>query len=416
MSWLHLPLLILILATAAVHAESVLEGGHTKLRLGVADIPGDSVFRNAIDSPAFDQGGDLRLNFNLQRGAWGADAAWQLIGQAGDSLQLVREVSSLLPGPGGVQNDDRRLMDLTAVLSEGNDYIVSHRLDRLAVSWRSDKWVARLGRQAISWGNGLMYNPVDIFNPFDPAAVDKEYKSGDDMAYGQYLRDNGDDLQAVYVVRRDEQGNLHESVNSASAKYHGFAGESEYDLLLAQHYDDLIAGVGGIVPLGGAVLRGDVTLTDTDLDTYWSAVASLSYSWVGWDKNMSGVVEYFYNGFGQQEDEYATEALAHNPDLLARLARGELFTIGRHYLAGSVMIEVTPLLTLAPNAFINLEDQSLLTQLVGSWNLSQNWQLLAAFNVPVGSAGTEFGGIETGLAGQRLSQGVSFFAQLAWYF
>ena len=32
-----------------------------------------------------------------------------------------------------------------------------------------------------------MFNAMDIFNPFDPAAVDTEYKVGDDMFYGQYL-------------------------------------------------------------------------------------------------------------------------------------------------------------------------------------------------------------------------------------
>ncbi|MCX2979552.1 hypothetical protein EYC98_01605 [Halieaceae bacterium IMCC14734] len=416
MRWTRLSLLMLLFVAAPSQADSVLEGGHTKLRLGVADIPDDSVFLNAIDSPAFDQGGDLRLNFKAQRGQWGVNADYQLIGQAGDSLTLVRDVSTLLPGPGGVQNDDRRLMDLTAVLSEGNDYVISHRLDRLALSWRGEKWVARVGRQAISWGNGLLYNPVDIFNPFDPAAVDKEYKSGDDMAYTQYLRDNGDDLQAVYVVRRDEQGDLDQAVNSTSVKYHGFSGDAEYDLLLAEHYDDMIVGIGGSLPLGGAVLRGDVTFTETDLDEYWSAVANLSYSWVGWGRNMSGVVEYFYNGFGQPEGEYSTEDLQSNPDLLLRLARGELFTLGRHYVAGTVLIEVTPLLTLAPTAFVNLADQSFLAQLVGTWSLSQNWQLLAALNLPVGGAGTEYGGIETAVEGQRLSQGASIFAQLAWYF
>jgi len=37
----------------------------------------------------------------------------------------------------------------------------------------------------LSWGNGLVFSPMDIVNPFDPTAVDTEYKAGDDMLYGQ---------------------------------------------------------------------------------------------------------------------------------------------------------------------------------------------------------------------------------------
>ncbi|MCZ6831189.1 MAG: hypothetical protein O7F73_16690 [Gammaproteobacteria bacterium] len=397
-------------------ADSIFAGGHTKARLNLAEVPNDSLLREFLDNPAFDQGADLRLKFKHQGEHWGAEADYQLIGQFGDSLEFARKLVAVLPGPGAVQDDDQRLMDLTRTISDGDKYVVLHRLDRLAVSWRQEQWVARVGRQAVSWGNGLVYNPMDIFNPFDPAAVDKEYKSGDDMAYGQYLRENGDDLQAVWVVRRDEAGDLHNSVNSLSAKYHGFLGENEYDVLLAEHYDELIVGVGGIVPLGGAVLRGDITVTDTDADTVVSAVGSASYSWVGFGKNMSGLLEYYYNGFGQDDNEYAADQLPDNPDLLVRLARGELFTLGKHYLAGSLWVEMSPLFSVSPNLFLNLQDGSFLAQVVGQYDVSQNWQLLLALNLPVGDSGTEFGGIDSGVEGLQLSQGASLFTQLAWYF
>ena len=171
-------------------------------------------------------------------------------------------------------------------------------LDRLHLDITGTKAVARVGRQAISWGNGMFYTPMDFFNPFDPSAIDKEYKTGDDMLYGQYLLNSGDDMQAVWVVRRDINGDVSSDVDSIAAKYHGFIGEYEYDLLLSQHFDDFILGVGGIANLGGAVWRGDITLTDTQTETVMSLVTSLTYSWVGWGKNTSGVLEYFYNGFG----------------------------------------------------------------------------------------------------------------------
>ncbi len=91
------------------------------------------------------------------------------------------------------------------------------------MGYTGDKAVARFGRQALTWGNGMIYTPMDILNPFDPAAVDKEYKLGDDMLYGQYARDNGDDLQGVVVFRRNlETGDVDQDWSSFALKYHGF--------------------------------------------------------------------------------------------------------------------------------------------------------------------------------------------------
>lgn len=77
---------------------------------------------------------------------------------------------------------------------------------------------------------------------------------------------------------------------------------------------------------------------------------------------------------------------------------------------------MNPLWLLTPNAFINISDGSLLAQLVTTYDLKQDLQVLAAINLPVGPAGTEYGGIDSGVAGKPLSTGAGLFAQLAWYF
>ncbi len=100
-----------------------------------------------------------------------------------------------------------------------------------------------------------------------PATVDKEYKAGDDMLYGQYLLDNGNDVQAVAVVRRDPvSGAVEQDQSSLAVKYHGFRRGNEYDLLLAEHYGQRVLGIGLPAPISaGAVWRGDLVWTDTDL-------------------------------------------------------------------------------------------------------------------------------------------------------
>jgi hypothetical protein len=313
--------------------------------------------------------------------------------------------------------DDRtRLFDLTHVFTDSGKSAAYQRLDRMAVRYASDQLVMKFGRQAITWGNGLVYNVMDIFNPFDPAAVDKEFKTGDDMLYGQYLQSNGNDLQGVMVFRRDPfTEDLEADKSSLAIKYHHMASISEYDALVAQHYGDTLVGTGANYSIGGAVLRGDVVVTFTDDDTVPSLVTSISQSWIWGGKNVSGVAEYFYNGFGQSDGCYSFECLADNPDLLERIARGELFTLGRHYVALSAMVEITPLFLLTPNVFFSVADPSALVQVVFQNDLRENLLLWSAINFPIGGDGTEFGGAATGVPGLYLSTGPSASVQLVWY-
>jgi hypothetical protein len=393
-------------------------GGHTKGRLLGQTFPGDSLFRELAGSNAIDAEADLRLNFSTNRSGWSLHADYQLFGLYGDSVELARELG-IIGGRSSERfpDDQRRLFDLTHVLNEGGKSTIAHRLDRLWVGHASEKTVVRFGRQALSWGNGLFYSPMDLVNPFDPAAIDTEFKAGDDMLYLQYLFDSGDDVQAAAVFRRNP---LSRDVDSDQAtfalKYHGFAGEAEYDLLVADSYGDAVIGLGGARSIGGAVVRGDVVITDTSDDTTVQAVANISYSWTWSGRNVSGSLEYYFNGFGQSGGQYDPLSLAGNPELLARLARSELFALGRNYLAGSLIIEVSPLWTLTPTLLSNLNDPSALLQIVTQYSLSDNMTLLGSLNVPLGPSGSEFGGIESGLPDRYLSSSAGVFAQLAWYF
>lgn len=390
--------------------------GHLKVRFDLLDFPQDSAFREFLGSTASDAGVEGRLNFSARGTRWDFEAAYQFFMLYSDTLVLTRELPGVAAPVDRVISDDRRWWNLTTRFGDGKTAVIN-RLDRLNIGFTTEKTVWRFGRQAITWGNGLVFSPMDVFNPFDPAAVDTEYKTGDDMLYGQVLFDSGDDLQAVGVVRRDAlTGDVEKDQSSLAFKYHGFIGMEEYDLLAAEHYDDRILGVGGITAVGGAIWRGDLTWTRTDIESVFSLATSLSYSWTWGGKSISGLVEYYHNGFGQKGGRYSPRELAGNPDLLARISRGELFTLGRNYLAFSARVEVTPLLQVTPNLFLNLDDPSALAQLVVNYSWKQDVQVLAALNVPIGQDGSEYGGIPGTAEGEYLSTGFSLMSQLAWYF
>ena len=72
--------------------------------------------------------------------------------------------------------------------------------------------------------------------------------------------------------------------------------------------------------------HGELVVNRTGDATVASLVTNRTYSWTWGGKNVSGVVEYFHNGFGQAGGCYSTRCLEDNPGLLHRIARGELFT------------------------------------------------------------------------------------------
>ncbi|MBT8114885.1 MAG: hypothetical protein KJP04_05875, partial [Arenicella sp.] len=387
---------LLLFPGLAVHSQSGSwnANGDVKYRLINSSYPADSLLRPGDSSRSIDHTLSLRYNLEYNNKAWQAEASYQVAGFYGDSLRRTDDLPGLSFFSASLPDDANRLFDLTSQLSRQSNRAALHRLDRLAVSYRTSNNVIKFGRQAVSWGNGLAYAPMDLFNPFDPAAIDTEYKAGDDMLYLQHLFDNGSDLQMVSVGRRDAAQQTSSEVNSIALKLHGFAGQNEYDLLLADHYQDTVLALGGIVTIGGSILRGDWVYSDTDDGGFNNIVANLSYAWMAWGKNVSGFVEYFHNDFGIGDGNYSIAKLQTHPQLLKRLSRGELFTVAKDYLAASATVEMAPLWTLTPNIFYNMSDQSGLWQLLSQHSLSPNRQLVIALSLPVGPVGSEYGGVE----------------------
>lgn len=410
--------LLLLAGLSTAQNTDVQVTGHSKT-WGLGDrYPATSFFHDLTGSAAASLESELRLNLDIDKGPWSLDTAWQVYAARGDRVELLREAGgNSLPGLAYLPSDERRLMQLTDTLRDDGKLVAVHRLDRLSLGYATDNFVLRLGRQAITWGNGLIFSPMDIVNPFDPVAVDTEYKAGDDMVYAQSLRSNGDDIEFAHVFRRDPlTGDPDASASTTAIKYHAILGDSEYDLLAARNYDEATIAVGANKSIGGAIVRGDVVWADTGDGGKVQLVANLSYSWVLGGKNMSGIIEYYFSGFGQRSGRYDLENLSQNVELLDRLQRGEAFTLGRNYLAGGVLMELSPLWQLTPNLFANLDDGSALLQVVSRYSLSDNSELLAAINLPLGADATEFGGIEAGIPGVFLSTDLSLFAQFAWYF
>jgi len=381
-------------------------GGHLKAIGSATFARDDTIFEPVGTGTFLNLDTDLRINNDTFFGRWGRlETQYEAIlagGKAREKEQDLREIFPNFEGStlffGAPLKDDGRLMDLTHTVKEDDRYILAQRLDRLNLTLKPNWAMIRIGRQAITWGNGLIFNPMDLFNPFPPADIQRDYKVGDDMLLAQIRLPKSADLQLLYVVRRDpDTHNLEADQNSLASLLHFAKGTTEFDVMAARHYDDYVAGLGSAGIWGGAAWRLDATATflsggeGKNTKNYLSAVANIDYAWMWWGKNFYGFLEYYYNGLGEGDYPGALS----NPDITNRLSRGELFVLGKNYMSAEIQVELHPLFTVFLTGINNLEDPSGILQPRAVWNVTQNLEMRIGANVfwgDNGNPGSEFGG------------------------
>ena len=378
-------------------------GGHLRTIGTVSDIDDDSIYAYVDKGRYYDGQLELRLKNSLYFGTqWTVETHYELVALGGDTREktgdLENALSVTLPPsfyPSQTIDDDHRLFRLTRQFSREDEYLAYHRLDRLNIHYIPPWGTLRLGRQALTWGDGLVFNPMDLFNPFAPNAVQRDYKVGDDMAH-LAVPFGPAEMQLLYVPRRDpDSGDLAEDRASYAMKYHGPAGPLEIDLMAARHYDEGIAGIGASGYVKDAAWRVNATyahLSDESSQTeFFQVVANIDYAWLWGGKNIYGLVEFYYNGLGRTDDYEKTLS---DTSLVQRLERGELYTLGRHYLAGQLQVELHPLVRFHTMAITNLHDPSGLIQPQILWDITGDLQAILGTQYYWGGSHSEYGGFD----------------------
>ncbi len=317
-------------------------------------------------------------------------------------------------------NDKRRFFDFTKIIEKRNSYTVYHRLDRFSLTFSPQWGVIRIGRQAVTWGNGIVFNPMDLFNPFAPTDVDRDYKVGDDMIYTQIPLQNTGDVQFLYVPRRSgRNNNVTYSASSVAGKLHISCGTTEFDFMAAHHYEDFVAGFGSTGYFMDAAWRINATWTfsgdtheansalslkssaikhETAFElhqelpvknhNFVSFVANADYSWNWLGKNIYGFMEFYFNGAGNDDPSAAMA----DPEIIRRLERGDMFFPGRKYFAAGTQVEINPLVNFYFTVIHNIHDRSSVIQPRLMWDISENIRLTFGADLYYGGNGSEFGG------------------------
>lgn len=364
-------------------------GGHIKYQFTATHYKNDHLYAQYGSQSQYDHFLDFRLTAEDRWGAWDAQVHYEVLSLYGDTpktKQALKKAGLVVPT---LTQDKRRLFRLTDEWGNSDKLEAVQRLDRLLVGYSGEALILRFGRQAVSWGHGFIFQPLDIFSPFSPTEIDKDYKTGDDMLYGQWLFENDDDIQMILLPRRNIETNQVDSDESSLAfKYHGKYWEQwDIDLLAARHFDENVFGFGLTKDIFEALWRFDISATRLkEGRTAISIVTNIDYSWNWFEKNFYGYLEYFRNGVGEKQPNRLNAALQ------SRLERGELFTRNRNYLGSGLQIELTPLFNFYTNWIGNLHDSSGLFQIRGIYDWMENLQLIGWLDLPYGDSESELGG------------------------
>jgi len=263
----------------------------------------------------------------------------------------------------------------------------------------------------------MLFNPMDLFNPFAPTDIDRAYKVSNDMLTSQIFTGGAGEIQLLYVPRRNPTSRkLEWDESSLAGKLHFSSGENEFDIMCARHYKDYVTGFGVTGYIKDAAWRLDGTWTFLNGQTsgggFYSVVANIDYSWNWFGRNFYGMLEFYSNGVGN--NNYLKALL--DPDISRRIERGELFTLGNHYMAGEIQIELHPLFKVNVTVINNLYDPSGTIQPRAVWDVKDNLQIMIGGNIFYGEKNSEFGGIRIPGTGLSLKSSNSLFIRMSYFF
>ncbi|WP_373018568.1 hypothetical protein [Thiomicrorhabdus sp.] len=185
---------------------------------------------------------DFRAKTERFEKNWKFEIDYQIQGLKGETISQQRQLTS--DDYDFFDLDQKQLFNLTASIVNRDDTFIYHRIDRLSATYQQRNYSVKIGRQAIRWGNGQLFNPLDHFNPFAPNSIDTEYKPGTDMVSGQYLTESGDQLDWIIVPRRNlDNRELDIDESAFGIKWLHYTDKLELQGILSKEANEWLLGV-----------------------------------------------------------------------------------------------------------------------------------------------------------------------------
>jgi len=278
-----------------------------------------------------------------------------------------------------------------------NHFQTSSEIDRFYLDWSWQNWQITLGRQRLVWGTCLVWNPTDLFNPFNILDFDYEEKPGTDALHAQYYLGPVSQIDLAVTPGKTKGDVIYAGRFLFNYK--------DYDLNLIGGWqkESLRLGFSWSGSLGGGGFRGELLyskpritynpsrfiaqtlpflMPDKNIDrAYFTAAFSYDYTF---GNSFYWHSEYLYNGLGSTgnaaQRQYET------------LLTGEL-SPARHSLFQEFAYDITPLWRGDVFIIFNPNDRSWVAAPSMQYSLSDNWELYLLAFPSKGIKSSEFGAL-----------------------
>ncbi|MCH8015147.1 MAG: hypothetical protein IH917_00810 [Acidobacteria bacterium] len=288
---------------------------------------------------------------------------------------------SRLLGPSGLATSTTpTFLPLEHVFTDSPDVELIGSFDRLNLKIDLNQVRIVIGRQAVTWGVGYFWPSLDLFAPFSPRRVDRDYKPGIDAIRATIPLGAFSEVEVIGAIlgpSLSRDGTL-----AALTRFN--LGPLDWGLMGGRFHRDTVAGSFLTADAWGTGLRAEVSWTQSgdpedrvrDRRTFWRAAA-------GVDRQLTPTflvtAEFSFNGYGaSQASDYLDWITAD------RVLRGEINALGRFYTGVSGVWRFHPLGTITHTLLINFQDPSTLWVPSFQWSTSNNSDVLAGAQIGIG--------------------------------
>lgn len=344
-------LLSALLVTQSTQARETLQtGGHLKL-FSVTSLP------QAEDRPSDAASGkavtDLRVKL-----LWRPHRRLRL--EVHPQLTLSHQGGQTGGLQTGVQETLPEGLPLSYDLLKDPDVQSRVRADRATVRWDQGPFRLTAGRQAVTFGKGRVFTPLDLVASFRPTTLDTTYKPGVDALRADLFQGISGQvtLVAAYLGdwTRDEMALVLHGKGSVS--------DWEFEGSAASLYGDLVLGASAFFNARALGYYADVNVTLQEDDPFLRALLGVQLKP---SESTLLNVEIYLQSLGKTDPGDYVSVYA-SP----RFSRGELWLAGQLYGAVAGQVEFTPLLNLGGALVYNPLDGSVLAMPTLTWSVAEN--------------------------------------------
>ena len=405
--WLGCFTLLLACLTIDIHPILAIElSSRIKWTSTASVLPSNDILEPTVGSFLTDHRADIRFQLSQSIGELRVEFDPVLTILAGDvvkTLSLTGVPLEKLPG-----SDTYHFFDWSDELVATDKHRMVAKVDRLSAQIRYPSWSIGFGRQAVSWGNGIAFQPLDLFSPFSPISIDREFKPGVDSVLFESLLGNHAEVQLLYIDRNTEGERGDQHTLAMKWTVHGMG--LSIEAILADHRGESFYGLSGSTPIGGSLVRVDASRVCGAKECVSSGLINIDHTVALGPALVYLFGELYHNGFGV-DDGNTIPTL----DLQDRLARGEVFTLMKNYMAVGANVTWHPLWSQSFVVLRNLEDSSSLVQTSINYDPNDSNRIQFGISVPFGHENSEFGRHE---AKEDMTSGghSNWFVSLSYYF